>query len=89
MLLRKRKLYLSFSSPVLIYAFPPPSLDDDPFHLTSRAGSHLSFSVLVFWLVDEFDQLTKKSSKWWVVSKRGRISSNKLLGPYYLLKLQS
>lgn len=54
----------SISSSVLICEFPPPSLDDDPFNLTNRAGSHLSFSGLVFCLVNEFDQLTKKSSKW-------------------------
>jgi len=67
---QERKIHLSFSffaifSAVLICEFPPPSVDDEPFHLTNHAGNHLSFSGLVFCLVNEFDQLTEKSSKWW------------------------
>lgn len=58
-------LFSTSSSPVLVCEFPPPSLDDQPFHLANCSGNHLSFSGLVFCLVNEFDQLTKKSSKWW------------------------
>lgn len=58
-------LFSISSPPVLSCEFPPPSLDDEAFHLTNHAGSYISFSGLVFCLVNEFNQLTTKSSRWW------------------------